>query len=250
MSVIASRQLYTIHAGTFEGPIELLLHLIEERKMSINDVSLAAVTDEYIQHIQGMSVNDYSSITHFLGVASTLLLIKARSLVGNLELTEEEEESIDELQERLRLYQIYANVAKMLRPQAGHRMWYTRPFVMKKVVVFSPDPTTLNISNLSTIMGEVLTAVPEVQAPLPETRIRIVVHIEDIMDRLTTRVREAVGKISLRDFSTRTAGDAASPAERKVHAVVGFLAMLELARHGMIALSQQGVFEDIMIEKS
>jgi len=88
----------------FEGPLELLLSLIEKRKLPINDVSLATVTDDYIGHIETQKEFPLSQTSHFVLVASTLLLIKSKSLIPTLELTEDEEEDMENLERRLRLF--------------------------------------------------------------------------------------------------------------------------------------------------
>src|SRR3989344_4410007 len=95
---------FKIHIEGFEGPLELLLSLIEKRKLPINDVSLASVTDEYILHIQQQKEFPLSETSHFILIASTLLLIKSKSLLPTLELTEEEAGDIENLERRLKLY--------------------------------------------------------------------------------------------------------------------------------------------------
>ena len=72
--------------------------------MSINEVSLATISDEYIRFLETIGVRDRESLSQFISVAATLMLIKSRTLLPNLTLTEEEEGSIDELEQRLRAY--------------------------------------------------------------------------------------------------------------------------------------------------
>jgi segregation and condensation protein A len=91
-TVIASG--FSVKTPIFEGPLELLLELIEKRRLLINDISLAAVTDEYMRRVAGMEGSHLGETTQFVYVASTLLLIKSRSLLPVFELTKEEEESI------------------------------------------------------------------------------------------------------------------------------------------------------------
>jgi segregation and condensation protein A len=248
-SSLVSQPAFQFTVGTFEGPIELLLHLVEERKMPINDVSLATITDTYITYLHSHENISYSAMTHFIAVAATLILIKARSLVATLEVTEEEQSSIDDLQERLRLYQIYSNYAQQLRLRVGKKQWYARPFVLKRTIVFSPDRTVLNTNTLAQIMGEVCKATPEPETVLPEARMRMTVRIEDFIDQLRERIQHAVKNISFRDFAHSTLEPDASPYKKKVYAIVSFLAVLEMARHGIITLSQAGTFEDVIIDR-
>lgn len=79
---------FKIKTEVFEGPLDLLLSLVEKRKLFISDISLASVTDEYINHINKLPEYSMDDRTQFILIASTLLLIKAKSLLPNLPLTE------------------------------------------------------------------------------------------------------------------------------------------------------------------
>ena len=95
---------FKVRVGEFEGPLELLLDLIEKRKLHISDVSLSQVADEFIEYTKSIEDFPIADSADFILVASTLLLIKSKSLLPNLELTVEEEENIGELEKRLALY--------------------------------------------------------------------------------------------------------------------------------------------------
>src|SRR3990167_10380841 len=95
---------FAVKTQVFEGPLDLLLELISKRKLFVNDVSLSQVTDDFIAYIQEHDEFPLSESAEFILVASTLMLIKSRSLLPTLELTEEEEESIHDLEDRLALY--------------------------------------------------------------------------------------------------------------------------------------------------
>jgi len=82
---------FTIKTESFEGPLDLLLDLIEKRKLYISDISLAKVTDDFIEHIKNIGGIEIGESAHFILVASTLLLIKSKSLLPELALTEEEQ---------------------------------------------------------------------------------------------------------------------------------------------------------------
>ena len=79
---------YSIKTTGFEGPFGLLLELVEKRKLFINDVSLAEVTEDYLKYINNLGTLHPSEASSFLVVASTLLLIKSKSLLPNLALTD------------------------------------------------------------------------------------------------------------------------------------------------------------------
>src|ERR1035437_4870141 len=101
---------FKIKTTSFEGPFGLLLTLVEKRKLFINDVSLAAVTEDYLNYMNklgGLNSLPPAEISSFIIVASTLILIKSKSLLPNLNLTLEEEGDIHDLEERLRLYELF-----------------------------------------------------------------------------------------------------------------------------------------------
>src|SRR3989338_11100179 len=94
---------YTVSRNVFEGSFDFLLDLIERRKLHIHDISLSEVADDYLSYIETLGEFPTKDAAHFLVIASTLVLIKSRSLLPGLALTPEEETSIDDLEGRLKL---------------------------------------------------------------------------------------------------------------------------------------------------
>src|SRR3989344_7208861 len=86
---------YRVKTEQFEGPLDLLLSLIEKRKLFINDFALSKVADDYIAHIRSFETYPMNDVANFLLVASTLVLIKSKALLPDLNLTTEEESDID-----------------------------------------------------------------------------------------------------------------------------------------------------------
>src|ERR1700722_4197493 len=93
---------FSVRTPLYEGPLELLLDLIEKRKLLVNDISLAAVTEEYVSHVRAQTTFPVEAVANFIQIAATLILIKSKSLIPNLSLTEEEQTDINDLEERLR----------------------------------------------------------------------------------------------------------------------------------------------------
>src|SRR5690242_7983178 len=87
---------YTVKTPAFEGPLDLLLDLIEKHKLAISEISLAKVADDYIAYVKTFSEFPVAMSAHFILVASTLLLIKSRSLLPNLALSDDEKGSIED----------------------------------------------------------------------------------------------------------------------------------------------------------
>ena len=233
-----SQSIFSVKTGVFEGPLELLLELIEKRKLLINDISLAQVTDEYMARVAVMEQNPLRETSQFVLLASTLLLIKSKSLLPILELTEAEEESIENLQERLRLYQIYRTAAKMIGDAFGVQTLYERLYVPDTEPLFSPDVFTTQEA-LAHAVEEVIHNLP--RKPIkPKVHVRKTVSLEDMIAKLQTRIERQL-KFGFKDF---TGGST----ERGT-VIVGFLAVLEMVKQGSVMVHQAKKFEDIEIER-
>ena len=108
-------QHFNVNLERFSGPYFKLIEMIEERRLSINEFSLSQITDEYISYIKELETKkekDIVDISQFISVASTLMLIKAKSLFPNIEYTEEEKKEVDNLEKKLELYKIMSLGAK------------------------------------------------------------------------------------------------------------------------------------------
>lgn len=238
---------YKIKTNQFEGPLELLLSLIESRKLFINDISLAEVTNEYIEYIRSITNKDIGKITSFISIASTLVLIKARSLLPNLELTKEESEDVSNLEERLNLYKKISESVLLLQSYLKTSPGKLLPLQERKISqVFAPTPD-INIESISSAIQSALSNLPEEEEKLHEVTVKITVGIETMIERITERVQNAFNT-SFQDFcKAQTEGK--DPEEVKVVTIVSFLALLELIREGLIDALQDTNFSDMTIKK-
>ena len=228
---------FSVKTSVFEGPLELLLELVERRKLLINDISLASVTDEYMRHVSEMQEMSLPNTAQFISLAATLLLLKSKSLLPVLELTEEEESSIDDLEERLRKYQIYRDVAIKLSEQFGKTSMYAPQFALPKEPIFAPDEFC-NLAALREAMEGVLNDLPKKEEKA-KAKVKAIISLEDMMVRLQNRITQ---NLQVR-FSELHAGET----ERKV-VIVGFLAILELFKQGNLLITQTNHYADIEIE--
>lgn len=228
---------FAIKTEVFEGPLELLIDLVERRKLLINDISLASVTDEYMAHVSRMQEMSLPNTTNFVALAATLLLIKSKSLLPVLDLTKEEESSIEELEERLRLYQIYKSAGAIVAEAFGANMMHERQYAPQKVSVFAPD-SFCTPAELREAMQRVLTDLPKSEVK-PKVQVKKVVSIEEMIDRLQKRVEKQL-KMKFSELMTDSS-------ERHT-VIVGFLAVLESVKQGSILVSQLKHFDDFEIE--
>jgi segregation and condensation protein A len=228
----------TIKTQAFEGPLELLLDLVEKRKFLINDISLASVTDEYMRQVSIMQELSLPNTAQFIVLAATLLLIKSKSLLPILELTQEEEEGIDDLEIRLKRYQLYRNIAKEIEELFGKRMTHERQFAASHDPLFITDQFT-TVQALGSAIDDVLQNLPKKEEK-PKVKVKKVISLEEMIERLHERIERHV-KLKFSELI----GDS----KEKANIIVGFLAILESVKQGSILVAQAGKFEDIQIEK-
>ena len=228
---------FKINQPSFSGPLDLLLDLIEKRKLLINDVSLSQVTDDYISHIK--QFNDYplSDSASFILTASTLLLIKSKSLLPSLELSEEEQTSIEELEVRLKLYKRFKELSLNVAERYGKNPIFARSFI-EPTPIFSPGNNILLTAILDSILSAI-NALPRGSA-IQTTIIKKVISLEEMINRLTVRIKFSI-KMSFREFS-------GIGKEERINVIVSFLALLELVKQGIVSAVQSGNHSDIEIE--
>lgn len=231
---------YNVKTQVFEGPLELLLSLIEKRKLHINDITLAKVADDYIAHIKNLEEKSgiISDLAQFILIASTLVLIKSKSLLPALTLSEEEEASIEELERRLEEYKKYKELSRHLREKFGKNIEYERLPPKEKTIVFTPDKYTTIVRIFETAKS-LIASIPKAEH-LPKAIVEKVVSLEEMIVSLTERVSKSI-KMSFREFSNHGKTE-------KVNVIVSFLAMLELVKQGIINVRQDKHFHDIEME--
>ena len=236
MSAIQST--YNVKTQIFEGPLDTLLSLIEKRKLFINDISLAQVADDYITYVKNLENFPIADSAHFILIASTLVLIKSKSLLPTLSLTEEEQGGIDDLQKRLVEYQKYKELSKHLRVRFGKNIEYIRLPSKEKVVVFAPDKNT-TVSKIFEIIKSVIRQIPKKEF-IPKAIVEKVISLEEMIESLTERIRKSM-RMSFKDFSGHGKAE-------KLNVIVSFLAVLELVKQGIIRVTQDKEFRDIHME--
>lgn len=243
------QSIYNVRAPSFEGPLELLLSLIEQRKLFINEISLAEVTNDYITYIKSLSDTPsdkhIADVSYFILISATLILIKSKSLLPNLSLTDDETEKITDLETRLKLYKIIKEANIEIANMFGTKIIFMPNERIWSEPLFSPDPE-ITINNINNSILEVLAHLPKKIEKLPEIEVKKIINIDEIINSLTDRIQNAMN-LSFKEF-TRGSG-AGNQEEAKVHVIISFLAMLELVREGIIDVIQNSSFGDIEINK-
>ena len=235
---------FTVKINTFEGPFSLLLDLIEKHKLSINEVSLSSVTEEYIDYVKNLDEYSMNDISSFIVVAATLMLIKSRSLIPNLSVTEEENSEIEKLTKRIETFQVVKAISGFVKSQYGKSFLFIRPYIKIKRKVFSPSGQMTK----SEIYNQIINAIDSIPKEVltPETKVKRSIRIEDVISSLFERVQKEAS-FTFKEFAKK--GVQGNAREIKTFIVVSFLAMLELVKNGTLDANQDSVFGEITIGK-
>ncbi len=231
---------FVVRQNSFEGPLEVLLDLIEKRKLHVSDVSLAQVADDYVAYVRTLEQFPLDHTAQFILTASTLLLIKSKTLLPNLALTTEEEEDIKSLEDRLRRYERIRDLSLHLRERFGKQLIFAGLERKNIEPVFSPEAAISTVSLLESIR-RVASSIP-LKELVPQAIVKKIVSLEEMIERLVGRVQKTIS-MSFKEFSGHGK-------EEKKLVIVSFLAMLELVKQGIIQANQEQPFEDITMESN
>lgn len=235
----------------FEGPLDLLLHLIEKNKVNIYDIPIAEITDQYLDYVNHMEEESLDIVSEFLVMAATLLDIKARMLLPK-EVNEEgeEEDPRTELVQRLLEYKTYKYMSLELKDMEldADKIFYKSRTVPKEIEQYE-EPVDLDklldgltLSRLQAIFDAVMKRQQEKIDPVRSsfgTIKKEPVSLEEKIDSVLGYARKH-RKFSFRSMLGRQ--------KDKTEIVVTFLAILELMKMGKLHLTQEHLFDDMMME--
>jgi segregation and condensation protein A len=225
----------------FEGPLGLLLQLIESQEMDITEISLVKIADQYIEYIRSSDHLKPEELADFLVVAAKLLLIKSRALLPFLK--GEEEEEIKEFEHQLRMYKEFLEAAKKIEVIIGKKRFsfareFNRQAFLANARLFSP-PKNLKAADLNAVFNEIIRNIRPIEV-LEEKNLEQIVNIEDRILAIQQILLEKI-KVS---FNHILAG-----AKNKTEVIVSFLAMLELIKQRDITVGQMEMFGEIEINR-
>lgn len=234
----------------FEGPLDLLLHLIDKNKVNIYDIPIVEITNQYLEYIKEMQRQDLNVMSEFLVMAATLIDIKSKMLLP-AEVNEdgEEEDPRQELVEKLLEYKMYKYMAFELKDcQVGaQKVLFKKPSIPKEVEAYKAPVDIqeligdLTLSRLQTIFKSIIKKQVDKMDPIrskfgkiEKEEISLEDKIRDIENYLEDNLEFSFRQILEEQCS-------------KVHIIVTFLAILELIKMGKITISQEYTFHDIKI---
>jgi len=213
---------FNVLTDIYQGPFELLLALVERKKLHIHDIRLAEVAEDFIEYINQHTSIPLDEIGEFTVTAATLLLIKSRALLPNLELTPDETHTMSELEMRLKIYNLIAQARERLIfrfRMAGARS------SLRALIVPKGRPKDLTQDALVTALGSVSRRHKEVSEP--SARVVKKISLEEVVGRLEARIRSGAMR-----FSHLKSAD-------RHEVVMNFLALLELLKQGILHATQE-----------
>jgi len=229
---------FAVKLERFEGPLNLLLELIEAAKLDISEVSLARVTDSYLQHLSANPQIPPEEMADFLVVAAKLLYLKSRILLPFL--ADEAQDEIGDLESQLRIYKEYLEASRSISALIGKRRFLFVHDRLPQVEIGFAPPKKLTALQLAEIMRGVL------------RRLDIIIRVPQAVIEKTISIHEKIRQIQA--FLARTARSSfrslVATAESRIEVVVSFLALLELIKDRTVVASQERLFDDITIEKT
>lgn len=231
--------IFNIQTDYFQGPIEKLLDLIEEKKLEINKISLAQVTGDFLAYIQKLEQEKISLnlLADFLTIASKLVLIKTKELMPFINFNEEEEEEIKNLEQQLKFYQKLKILEKELKEKFNQRqIMFSRTYLMNFKPIFFP-PKNLNLDIFDKNIKKVLNILDIYFKPI--------VPIKNQIINLKEKIEEILNRITEKPESFLNLTEKKSKSE----IVITFLALLHLIKDQLIIAEQKENFEEIMLKK-
>lgn len=232
---------YAVRLEQFEGPLELLLQLIEKEKLDVTRVSLARVADQYLEYLQSESHIPLGHLAQFLSVAARLVLLKSRALLPLLQFTDEEEEMIVDLEWQLREYRRYRdasiNLGRLFAEHTGACI-RERSLSLAEGMFFPPE--SLVAEDLKQAFVSVLGEIP-IMEELEEKELKAVVRLEEKMAEFRSSLSERV-ETSFQAM-TKSVVD-------RVELIVSFLALLQLVKERWVTVEQSEFFGEIAIRQS
>lgn len=237
-------QAYQVSLDIFEGPLDLLLHLINQLEIDIYDIPVAEITEQYMEYIQTMQHLELNVASEYLVMAATLLEIKSNLLLPTQEYNEEfdeyEEDPREELMERLIEYRKYKEAAEDLKEkERDEQQIFTRPPVNFKDFD-TKTPIVKGDLSIYDMLGALNKMFKRKQWNEPkDTRItRTEIPVEQRMEEVLMIVKSAKSGISFDQLFTY---------QSKSHIVITFIAILELMKTNQIHCKQANHFEPLYV---
>ena len=240
-----------VKISNFEGPLDLLLHLIDKNKYNIFDIPIVEITEQYLAYLDDLSEDDYDKMSDFLLMAAQLISIKAKMLLPKEEEpVEDEGDPRDELVRRLLEYKMYKYASYELKDMEmdANGAYYKGRSIPDEVKNYKEevDPADLigdmTLRKLQDIFEQMMKREVDRIDPV-RSRFGTITREEIKLEDRMIEVREEIKGLKSINFRTLL-----GKRKGKLNMIVTFLAILELMKTGALTIRQDGIFEDIIID--
>ncbi|WP_017472234.1 segregation/condensation protein A [Amphibacillus jilinensis] len=238
---------YSVSVEGFEGPLDLLLHLINRYEIDIYNIPVAKISEQYMQYIHTMQQLELNIASEYLVMAATLLAIKSAMLLPNQEIEADDnyegEDPRDELIARLIEYRKYKEAAQTLQELEGEeKESFTRPpqkWTEDKKLVSKPKKGAVTVYDMLSAMQNVFDR-KKWNRPMTTTIEKIEIPIKQRMEEVLSQIETAKQGIPF---------DQLFPYPSKSHMVITFMAVLELMKDKLIFCEQERTFDSLIIHR-
>jgi len=230
---------YKVQLENFEGPLDLLLSLIDESKLDISEISLAKITDQYLYYVKNSENLDLAEIADFLVIAAKLLYIKSKLLLPDVDFGNDAEEDVSDLERQLKIYKEYHDARKVLQKIINKRNFtYSRTSLLAKIRPEFLPPKNIKVDNLKFSMERLINSLKPI-FKIPKKLIDRTINIKEKIEHIESLLnkRECI-----------TFSEFIKDKNNKTEIIVVFLAMLELIKKQTINAQQEFLFEEIIIK--
>jgi len=229
---------FNVTTEKFSGPLDLLLKVIEEKNLEITDINLSNITGEYLKYLEFGEITP-NDLADFLVVASTLLLIKSKAILPTLNLSNQEEEEIIDLKDRLVLYKIFKEKSVYLKERIISKMYFFSHEPFEDISTRFSPPENLKTTDLQQAFLRVFEIYQQENRVYPSQKVKILVNLKERIQQLISYFTKG-NKYDFQDLIPNK--------ENKIDIIVNFLAILHLAKEGVIELEQDTNFSTINIK--
>jgi len=223
-----------VKTKSFEGPLDLLLNLIEKEKLDICQISLAKITNDYLGEIQKIDASN-ENLADFLIVASKLLYLKSRAILPVL--STEEEEEIEDLEAQLKEYKKFKALSNQFSEILDKNQRSFEPGARNSDMNLFLPPTNVDMNCLMGILQNALDRIPKEKKA--ERKVELKVTLEEKLDHLHGLIKKS------KKFSFRSV---IKDAKTKGEVIITFLALLEMIKRKMVSVEQNKNFADITVK--
>ena len=222
----------------FEGPLDLLLQLIESADLDITEVALSEVADQFMQHLTKVEEKNPEEMADFLVIASKLLLIKSKILLPNLDLGGDEE--ILSLENQLKIYKEYYDASKNIEEiLLSKKVLFSRKKIPIDIEVLFNPPKNLGMEKLKKVFLEIVKEIEPI-VRLPKKSLLKAVSIKEKIENIKDKILHGM-KLNFSELIKES--------KDRTDVIITFLGVLELVKQKSVSVHQDDKFGDIVVEK-